>query len=367
MATPKPSDDGPTLRQRVLRLLSALVIGGAGGAAFDALNLPLPWLLGALAATTVASLSGLKLAVPEQLRWPMVAVLGMMLGTAFTPERVESALSWLPSLGALTVYVVLVGTAIWLYLRNVSRFDPATTFFAATPGGLSEMVALSGQMGGDQRTVSLIHGTRLLFIVFTIPFLASLYDPGPEITPPSRDLFAIDLAPLLALTGLSTLGYAIARTLRLPAAAFVGPLVGSAVGHGFGWIEVQPAYLLMAIAQLVMGAAVGSRFSGFGPSLVVRAMIIGAGGTLLMLLITVVFGSALHQLTGLPLPLLLLAFIPGGLPEMSLIALGLGADPAFVVTHHATRVFLVILIALPVAAWLDRSGRFGTTKIKPPG
>ena len=29
----------------------------------------------------------------------MIAVLGAMLGTTFTPERLEGALSWLPSLG----------------------------------------------------------------------------------------------------------------------------------------------------------------------------------------------------------------------------------------------------------------------------
>jgi uncharacterized membrane protein AbrB (regulator of aidB expression) len=41
---------------------------------------------------------------------------------------------------------------------------------------------------------------------------------------------------------------------------------------------------------------------------------------------------------------------------MSLIALGMGVDPAFVVTHHSLRVFLVVLIALPLFAWLERRG-----------
>jgi uncharacterized membrane protein AbrB (regulator of aidB expression) len=79
-----------------------------------------------------------------------------------------------------------------------------------------------------------------------------------------------------------------------------------------------------------------------------------------MLLITLAFGAALHPLTGYSLTLLLLAFIPGGLTEMSLIALALGVDPAFVVTHHGVRVFLVVLIALPAFAWLKRMGRLGT-------
>jgi uncharacterized membrane protein AbrB (regulator of aidB expression) len=78
-----------------------------------------------------------------------------------------------------------------------------------------------------------------------------------------------------------------------------------------------------------------------------------------MLLITLAFGAALHPLTGSSLTLLLLAFIPGGLTEMSLIALAMGVDPAFVVTHHSVRVFLVVLIALPAFAWLQRTGRLG--------
>jgi membrane AbrB-like protein len=366
MAKSEPSHDGITFQKATIRLAAALSIGGAGGALFAAFHLPLPWLLGALAATTIASLSGLRMAVPDRLRLPMIALLGVMLGTTFTPARVEAAASWLPTLGALLVYVVVVGAVIWLYLWRFSGFDRVTTFFAATPGGLSEMIALSAQLGGDQRTVSLIHGTRLLFIVLTIPFLASLYQPAAQAARPALDLLAIEPWPLLALAGLGLLGYLIARRLRLPAAAFVGPLLGSAIAHGAGLLAVQPPYLLMAVAQLVLGASVGVRFCGFGAARVAGAMLLGAGGTLLMLLITLAFGSALHQLTDQPLALLLLAFIPGGLPEMSLIALGLGADPAFVVTHHAARVFLVVLIALPVSAWLRRSGWLGAPDPRPP-
>ena len=116
----------------------------------------------------------------------------------------------------------------------------------------------------------------------------------------------------------------------------------------------------MACAQLVLGSAVGARFTGTPLALIGRTLLLGAGATVLMLLITLAFGAALHPLTGYSLTLLLLAFIPGGLTEMSLIALAMGVDPAFVVTHHGVRVFLVVLIALPAFAWLKRTGRLGT-------
>ena len=51
---------------------------------------------------------------------------------------------------------------------------------------------------------------------------------------------------------------------------------------------------------------------------------------------------------------------------MSLIALAMGADPAFVVTHHGVRVFLVVLIALPAFAWLQRTGRLGLSRSNRP-
>ncbi len=338
------------------QLIAALAIGVLGGVLFNATGLPLPWLLGALAATTAASLLGARLAIPGRLRQPMIALLGVMLGGAFTPERLAGAAAWLPSLAALPFYVVTVGALILLYLRRMSDFDRPTAFFAATPGGMSEMIALSDQLGGDQRRVSLVHGTRLLFIVFSIPFLARAFGSDPAAAPRSLTTLDLDLTAFALLTLAGVLGWLFARRVRLPAATFVGPLLGSTAVHLAGLIATEPPYLLLAIAQLVIGSSVGARFSGTPLGLVLRALGLGAGATLLMLLVTFAFGGVLAELTGQSLALLLLAFIPGGFAEMSLIALGMGVDPAFVVTHHSLRVFLVVLIALPLYAWLERRG-----------
>src|ERR687897_1218245 len=113
-------------RLRRAPTLVALGLGAIGGGLFAALALPLPWLLGALAATTTASLLGLGLAVPGSLRQPMIALLGVMLGGTFTPERLAGAAAWLPSLAALPFYVLAVGALILLYLRRMSDFDRPT-------------------------------------------------------------------------------------------------------------------------------------------------------------------------------------------------------------------------------------------------
>ena len=65
------------------KLLLALAIGTLGGAAASWLALPLPWMIGAMTATTAAAVAGAPIVLPQGLRSVMVAVLGVMLGSGF--------------------------------------------------------------------------------------------------------------------------------------------------------------------------------------------------------------------------------------------------------------------------------------------
>ena len=41
---------------------------------------------------------------------------------------------------------------------------------------------------------------------------------------------------------------------------------------------------------------------------------------------------------------IILAYSPGGINEMGLVAATLGIKPAFVITHHLVRLFIVVLL-----------------------
>ena len=45
--------------------------------------------------------------------------------------------------------------------------------------------------------------------------------------------------------------------------------------------------------------------------------------------------------------------VPGGLAEMSMVALGIGQDVAFVATHHLFRIAFIVILA-PLASRLIR-------------
>ena len=333
--------------RRLSKLLLALAIGAAGGAGATWLGLPLPWMIGALAATTAAAMAGAPIALPARLRSVMIALLGVMLGSGFSPAILEHLADWAASLSALVGYTAVAGGASMLYFQRVAGYDRPTAFFSAMPGGLSEMILVGGALGGDARVISLVHSSRLLLVVLTLPFAFQLlagYEPGarPPAGPGLGDIPAADLA-VLAACGLA--GFLGARALRLPAAAVVGPMVLSAGVHLAGWTAARPPVELVAAAQVVVGTAVGCRFAGVALALIGRTVVLAGGSTFILVAVAVGFALAMNGATGLPVPALVLAYAPGGLAEMSLIALALSLDAAFVATHHLLRVFLIVVLA----------------------
>ena len=327
----------------------ALAIGAIGGGVFAWFNLPLAWMMGAMCLTTVSAVGGVDVRVPPGLRMVMIAVLGVMLGSAFRPDIIESAGQWSVSLAMLVVYVATIALLAGLYFRKVARYDATTAYFSAIPGGLSEMILVGGAMGGDDRSIALTHASRILLVVLIIPFwfrLVEGYQPVPGGVGGGFMAFADIPASDLAILALSAVaGFFAARTLNLPSAALIGPMVVSAAVHLFGVTASKPPAELMVIAQVVIGTAIGCRFAGVGPRRVLRAIVAALGATAIMLGIGVVFSLGLNAALGLPVAALTLAFAPGGLAEMTLIALALGVDPAFVSTHHVVRIFLVVIFA----------------------
>ncbi len=332
---------------RLRALALALAIGTVGGALFAWLRLPLAWMIGAMCLTTVSALAGAKVRVPVQFRTLMIAVLGIMLGSHFRPEMFARAGEWVASLSALIVYVAAIAALIAVYFRRIARYDRATAYFSAVPGGLAEMIMIGGSMGGDERSIALTHASRILLVVSIIPFWFRWfggYQPlaGGVLAAVPASAPAFDLA-LMAVCGI--VGVVAGRAMRLPGASMIGPMILSGAAHFFGLTDARlPADVVIA-AQVVLGTGIGCRFAGVRLAVALRAILVAVGSTVLMLGSGVAVAAALEAATGLPMAALVLAFAPGGLAEMSLMALALDIDPAFVSTHHVGRILMVVMLA----------------------
>jgi membrane AbrB-like protein len=332
-------------------IATALAIGSIGGALAFLTKLPLAWMIGAMAATTTAAIAGVRVAIPVSFRMAMVAILGVMLGSAFSPAILQRLDEWVVSLCALSVYVAVSMAVAVLYFRRIGGYDLPTAYFSAAPGGLSEMVMMGAEMGGRLQVISLIHGSRILYVVLILPFAfkwLEAYQPGLSRAGGAVSLLELPPLDLAVLAGCAVVGFAAARLARLPAASIIGPMFFSAIVHFAGITSARPPIELTAAAQVVIGAAIGCRFAGTAPREIARTALVALGATLVMLAVTGLMALLVHAITDLQADALILALAPGGLAEMSLIAIALGIDAAFVSTHHIVRIFLIVVLAAPL-------------------
>lgn len=334
-------------------IVLALLLGTAGGWLAASINLPLPWMIGSMVATTLASMVGAPIAMAAGLRTVMVMVLGVMLGSGFSPEILSVLGEWTASLATMALYILAGTAACYYFFRRICGYDRVTAYFAATPGGLNEMVIMGTAYGGDGRLISLVHSARILVVVLTIPFAFRWFlDIGPTggVGVPGPSFSEIGMLDLVILTITGIVGWLAARAIKMPAAAIVGPMLASAAVHLAGVTSEAPPAEVVAAAQVGVGAAIGARFANTSVSFILKALRDSLGATLILVALTLVFAGALEAWLGIGFGPLVLSYAPGGLAEMSLIAIALGSDAALVATHHIVRIIMIVVLATPAFA-----------------
>jgi hypothetical protein len=327
------------------RFVAALLLGAAGGWLFAWARLPLPWMLGPMTVCTIAALFRAPIAAPAVVRPPMTMVIGVLLGAGFSPAIIAQLPSWIPTILGLIAFIVVCGVACVTYFRVVAGYDPVTAYFSGMPGGLVEMVILGEERGGNARIIALIHSARILLIVMTLPFIVQWLE-GVRLG--ARPAFGVSILDTpwrsdLWLVATGIVGAVVGDYLRLPAKYLLGPMLVSAAVHLAGLSDFKPPQEVVIAAQLVLGTTIGCRFLGTPPREILRVLLVSLGSTAILIAITLAFGFAVARLSAFGHIPLILAYSPGGLAEMSLVALALHIEVAFVAAHHVIRVFLVMV------------------------
>lgn len=91
-----------------------------------------------------------------------------------------------------------------------------------------------------------------------------------------------------------------------------------------------------------IGATVGCRFATATPAYVLRIVCLSAGSTFLLQAVSLAVAGVVSLLVKDRFLGLIISYSPGGLAEVSILALSLGIDVPFVVLHHLARVLLVV-------------------------
>lgn len=330
--------------------------GLLGVAAFHLLHLPLPWLLGPIAACLVAAATGVRLRGITAINQGMRSILGVAVGATMTPTVLAGFPSMWPTLAMIPVSVILIGVIGVPYFRRIWGYDFPTAYYAAMPGGLQDMLAFGEEAGGNVRTLSLIHATRVLLIVAALPFVLKLLWDVDLSNPPGAPAASIPLHELGVMVLCAIGGWQIAERFGLFGAPILGPMIATAIAALTGVLHFRPPAEAIWLAQFFIGLTVGSKYSGITLTEFKRDLVAGVGFCLILMALTFVMVEIAVLLQLAPGREALLSFAPGGQAEMAVLALIVGADVAFVVAHHVFRLVLVILGAPLVSRVWPRSG-----------
>lgn len=330
--------------------LVTFAIGAVGGLAATKLGLPLPMMIGPTLAVGAASVLGLTIRgcppkVPSWLRPTFVPIIGIAIGGAFTPTVLREMPSWWPTLLALIVFIPTVHWLGYHAYRAFGGLDRATAYYSAVPGGLIEVIHMGEDAGADPRILTMLQFLRLILTLLLVPLAFSILT-GSAVGSSSGALIAKSDDPtmveVLVLAVSAVVGFFGGRRLRFPAYIITGPILVSGVAHMVGLVESVPPGWLVNLTQLVVGVSLGTRFVGLPVAMMGRGIVLAAINIVVIMVLAVLTALALSGVVGQPVPAVILAFSPGGVAEMSLVAVSLEMSVIYVTAHHVLRIMVSV-------------------------
>lgn len=334
-------------------VLRTFAIAGVGVALFKLLHLPLPWLMGPIFACLAAALAGVHMRGVKPLNDTMRTILGVAVGATLTPAVLATFPAMWPTLLLVPVMVAVIGVIGVPYFQRFCGYDFATAYYATMPGGLQDMIVFGEEAGANVRALSLIHATRVMVIVVALPFLLIGIWEADLSNPPGAPATSIPPLELLLMAVCAITGWRLAKRVGLFGASILGPLIVTAALTLAGGLHNRPPAEAIWAAQFFIGMTIGTKYAGITMAEIRKDLAAGLGFCGILIVLTLIFVEAIYGLGLAPGMETLLAFAPGGQAELTVLALIVGADVAFVVAHHVLRIFVVIMGA-PLAARVFR-------------
>ena len=332
----------------LLQMLLAIFIGVVGSILFIYLHLPLPWLLGAIFTSSLAMrFQNLPIQSPKIFSTPARIIIGLTIGSAFTPEILGNLHIYFFSILLIIPYTIIVAFAGMYYYYKVLNFDKRTAFFSSMPGGVIEMVILGEQLKANTSKITLVQSSRLLFIVLTLPFIIQYIfhidiSGNKLITVPLKEIYLMDFFFLAIIGVIGAIG---AKKLNISAAYLIGPMILSIIAFSSGFIHSKPPDELIKFVQVIFGTIIGFTFKGVTLKVIIKTLIGTFGHFIILALVSAIFISIVYFAFDFPIISVLLAFSPGGQAEINLIAILVAANIPYITIHHIVRLFIVMNIA----------------------
>ena len=335
-----------------------LIVTAAASAAVGVAGIPGPALFAALVVGVGWALlvSRPKLDLPGPAFTAAQAVIGVEIGLYLQFDTLRAVShDWLP-VAIVSLLTLVVTLLAGLALARATDLDAATASLGMVAGGASGIVAISDELGADDRLVAVMQYLRLLVIVMLTPVLASVVfgattggDGGD-----GNALMSLDGLALTVAGGAA--GLLVARLIRLPGGALLGPMlvVGALALTGVvGGIEVPEVLRQLGFAAI--GLQVGLRFTPESLRQARETLAPALGAIVGLIVVCAALGALLSVLADVSALDGYLATTPGGLYAVLATAVASGSNATFVLAVQSLRLFVMLLAAPPIIRRLARA------------
>ena len=193
----------------------------------------------------------------------------------------------------------------------------------------------------------MVHALRVSTTVAIVPLVVVTF--GVSGTVP--EAAGLQGAGMIVLVGAIAGSFAVVRLLQhtaLPNPWLVGPMfLGIAIG-GSGLVRLSVPPIMITLAQVAIGAWLGTRFRRDALLAMPRVAISGLLVSAFMVLAAGIGAVAMAGLTELPVSTAFLALAPAAVTEMVITAKAMHLDAEVVTAFHVMRIFLVCSTVLLV-------------------
>ena len=312
-------------------------------------GLPAAFLLGAMGAAMLVVGYGGAVRLPDWLFSLAQGVVGCLVARNFTLALFHAIGTHLALFAGVSLSVLLVATALGLALTRLRVLPGSTALWGSFPGAATVMVLLSGSFGGDMRLVAVMQYLRGVVVAVVASLVGRFFGLGGGgahhpawLAPVAWPSFAV-LAVIIAACAFG------APRARIPAAPLLLPMVVTTVLQDVGVIHVELPQLLLVASYVVVGWAIGLRFTREAFREVARSLPQVLGSIGMLVAACGAIGWVLTRVGHLDLLTAYFATSPGGVDSIAIIAAGTSVDLPLVMAIQMGR-FLAVLLLGPTIA-----------------
>ncbi len=274
---------------------------------------------------------------------------GVVIGAAATPEALAAAARYPGSIALLLVSMAatILGTG-WVLVR-FGRWNPLDALLGAAPGALSAVMAIAQEKSARIGDVAVVQLFRLFLLVAAAPGALALTGaamPRGGVVPPAPawiDAFIMIAAGFA--TGL------VFRRIGIMSPMVLGGAASSTILHAADLVHGALPWPLAAFAFIAIGTIIGTRIASVSLARLRALMPLAFYAFLASMAAALLFAWPAAQAAQVGYAAAFMAFAPGGLEAMALLAVAMGFDPLYVGAHHLVR-FMTVGFLLPLVAAL---------------